>query len=391
MKHPLVADLVEILSRMAPPALAEEWDAVGLQLGDPSRPVARTMVALDPTNDVVDQAVTAGCTLLVTHHPLIFRPVARIVSTDPAGAVILRAAAANLAIFVMHTNFDSVRGGLNDLLARVAGLIDSSPLVPAPSRFVKLVVFVPAGHGDRVRAALSPFAAPIGDYVECTFRVGGTGTFRPLPGASPFVGEIGELEEVDELRLEILIEREKIDQVLEVLRRVHPYEEPAFDIHPVSQADGRSGLGRFGSLPEPAPLDDYARHISASLGVPVRVYGDGSRPVRTVAVCSGSGKSLIRASAARGADLLLTGDIGHHDALDAEMRGLSLIDAGHFGTERIMVSAVARTLREETALRGYQVDILEAVEHPPHREIHADGPTIFMTERGHVCTDRSDC
>lgn len=377
MKRPLVADLTEILSKMAPPALAEEWDTVGLQLGDLSQPVERAMVALDPAKGVIEQAVTAGCTLLVTHHPLIFRPISRIVSSDPTGTLILRAATSGLALFAMHTNYDSVRGGLNDLLARAAGVVDPVPLVPAPSRFVKLVVFVPGSHCDLLRESLSPFAALIGNYADCTFRVAGFGTFRPLPGASPFVGEIGAVEEVGEFRLEMLIERERIEQAVSALRRVHPYEEPAYDIHPVSQSDGRNGLGRIGRLPEPAALDDYARRVSAALGVQVRVFGDGSRPVRRVAVCSGSGRSLIRSAAACGADLLLTGDIGHHDAHEAEMRGISLIDAGHFGTERMMVSAVARTLREETARLGYAVDILEAAEHSPHREILADGPKIY--------------
>ncbi|GAB4302868.1 MAG: Nif3-like dinuclear metal center hexameric protein [Desulfuromonadia bacterium] len=370
MNLPHVSDIVEILAGIAPPALAEEWDSTSLQLGDPRRIVERIMVALDPDDRVVDQAIATRSSLLVTHHPLIFKPLPRLVTTDPLASLIIRAVSADLAIFSMHTNFDSVDGGLNDLLAQAVGVLDTEVLIPSPPRFLKLVVFIPVEHEERVRCALSPLAAPIGQYRDCTFRTTGDGTFRPLVGASPFIGTVGSLEEVNEVRLELLIERERTSYVLKTLREVHPYEEPAYDLYPVEQADTHNGLGRIGRLPQPITLGEYAEQVSATLGGPVRLYGARERRVARVALCSGSGASLIGTAAARGADLLLTGDIRHHDAHEARMRGLSLIDASHFATERLMVPSVAGRLRESLAARNYRVDVLEADETRPWTDIH---------------------
>jgi len=369
MNIPHVSDIVEILSGIAPPSLAEEWDSTGLQLGDPGQEVDRVMVALDPDEGVIDQAIATRCSLLVTHHPLLFRPVSRIVTHDPLSRLIVRAITARLAIVSMHTNFDSVAGGLNDLLAQAAGVVDPAVLVSLPSRFLKLVVFVPADHEQQLRSALSPHAASIGAYRDCTFRTPGVGTFRPLEGASPFIGSVGSLEEVEEVRIELLIERDRRDRVLATLRRVHPYEEPAFDLYPVSQEDRSNGVGRIGTLPEPLTLGEYAQRISSALGTPVRLYGEAVKRVTRVALCTGSGSSLIGAASARGADVLVTGDIRHHDALDARMRGLALIDAGHFGTERLMVRAVAGRLRESLAAGNHRVEVLEAVESRPWVDI----------------------
>jgi len=192
MKIPKTADIVGIINKIAPAALAEAWDNSGLQIGDPAAEVTRVMVALDPTPDVIDSAIAASCQLLVTHHPLIFKPLKTISTATPHGALIQKAIKGGLSIVSMHTNYDIAGGGLNDLLASKIGISSCVPLkVTANLELIKLVVFVPAAQLEKLRSVLFPFAATQGDYRDCSFAAEGVGTFTPLEGAEPFTGTAG--------------------------------------------------------------------------------------------------------------------------------------------------------------------------------------------------------
>ena len=340
---------------MAPPGLAEDWDNSGLQVGDPAMPVKRIMVALDPTPDAVKAAISSECQLLLTHHPLIFKPQKSISTSTQQGRTIHTAIGNGLAIVCMHTNYDIVPGGLNDLLADRVGLAECQPLqVTARQELVKLVVFVPAEHLDPVRSALFPYAEQLGLYRDCSFVAPGEGTFTPLDGAAPFIGTTGKLERVAEQRLELLLDRANLARAVKALLTAHPYEEPAFDIYPLLQEGTQQGLGRLGRLPAPLRLDDYAARIGMELKAPgVRYVGAPDLMVSKVALCSGSGASLLRCAARAGADVLVTGDVKYHEARDAEELGIALIDAGHFPTEVIMVPAASRRLTELLAQAGF--------------------------------------
>jgi dinuclear metal center YbgI/SA1388 family protein len=355
MKIPKVADIVGIINKIAPSELAEAWDNPGLQVGDPAAEVTRVMVALDPTPDVVDSAITASCQLLVTHHPLIFKPLKSISSANPLGAVIQKAIKGGVAIVTLHTNYDIAVGGLNDVLARKIGLLDSVPLkITASAELVKLVVFVPVDHLDRVRSALFPFSAPQGNYRDCSFAADGTGTFVPLEGAEPFSGTVGLLSKVPEERLELLITAAQMSRAVKALLAVHPYEEPAFDLYPLLNKGAKRGLGRIGRLPESLTLAEYADRLRNVLSAPVlRYVGDPNAAISKVALCSGSGASLLRDAAKAGADVLVTGDVKYHEAREAEDCGLAVIDAGHYPTEIIMVHEIAERLGQTFVTAGY--------------------------------------
>jgi hypothetical protein len=219
---------------------------------------------------------------------------------------------------------------------------------------VKLVVFVPVDQLDRVRSALFPFSAQLGDYRDCSFAAGGVGTFTPLEGAEPFTGTIGELARVHEERLELLIERALLPRAVKSLLAAHPYEEPAFDIYPLLNEGEKLGLGRVGRLPEPLTLAEYAGQLKSVLSAPaLRYVGDPAAVISKVALCSGSGASLLHDAARSGADVLVTGDIKYHEARDAEDLGLTLIDAGHFPTEIIMVQEMTERLGRLLDTAGY--------------------------------------
>jgi dinuclear metal center YbgI/SA1388 family protein len=364
MKIPKVTDIAGIINKIAPPALAEAWDNPGLQVGDPAGEVSRIMVALDPTPTSVSAALAASCQLLITHHPLIFKPLKSISTGTPLGATIHRAISGGLSIISLHTNYDIASGGLNDLLADKIGLVSAIPLkVTTTCELIKLVLFVPVGHLEQVRSALFPFTAAQGNYRDCSFAAGGIGTFTPSEGAHPFIGEVGGLSEVPEERLEILLLRTQISHALKALRGVHPYEEPAFDLYPLLNEGEKLGLGRIGRLSAPIPLGEYAAQLRSILIAPsLRYVGDPATSISKVALCSGSGASLLREAARAGADVLVTGDVKYHEARDAEDLGIALIDAGHFPTEIIMVCEMAERLGGSMVAAGYKNCHVEACQ-----------------------------
>jgi putative NIF3 family GTP cyclohydrolase 1 type 2 len=251
-----LSDVVEVLERLHPPGWAETWDAVGLVLGDPDAPVRRVLLAVDPVEAVAAEAVDGGYDLLVTHHPLWLGGTTSMAATTPKGRLAHRLVQAGCGLFVAHTNADVAEPGVSDALAETLALRDLRPLRPRPAEPLdKLVAFVPTEDVDRLLDALADAGAgQVGDYERCAWTTTGTGTFRPLDGASPAIGAVGRVETVDETRLEVVLPRERRSRVLRAMLTAHPYEEPAYDVLELATVDGRRGLGRVGELPEPLRL-----------------------------------------------------------------------------------------------------------------------------------------
>jgi dinuclear metal center YbgI/SA1388 family protein len=360
MITPKISDIVGIINKLAPFASAEEWDNVGLQVGDPAAPAEKIMVALDPGKDVLEAAVAAGCQCLLTHHPFIFKPLKRISLADPLGGLLAVAIKNDLAVISLHTNLDIAQGGVNDLLAGLLEVASSEPLkITGREEFVKLAVFVPRGSEAQVLESLFRFSGFIGNYSDCSFQVAGTGTFKPLDGAKPFIGEAGKRESAEESRIEVLLRKEDVTAAVNALVKAHPYEEPAYDLYPLLNRGKSSGLGRIGLLREETTLGHFAAAVKNHLDVQtLRFVGAAGRKVRKVALCGGSGSFLMRDAWKQGADVLVTGDVKYHEAREAETLGLALIDAGHFATERPMIQGVAELLRGELANRKFTAEVL---------------------------------
>ncbi|MBI2297971.1 MAG: Nif3-like dinuclear metal center hexameric protein [Armatimonadetes bacterium] len=336
------------LAEFAPPVLAESWDNVGLLVGDPAAEVRRVLATLDVTAAVHDEAGRLGAELIVTFHPPIFKPLPRVRADEASSCEVWRAVREGRGLYATHTALDAARPGTSDWLAEALGVRVDGVLRAAERRGdVKLVTFVPAEQVGQVAAALAEGGAGrIGAYAECSFRSTGVGTFRGLAGAHPAVGEAGVLEEVDEVRLEMLVPESRVGGVVQALRAAHPYEEPAFDLYPLRNSGGDVGLGRVGLLPEPEPLGEFAERVRGVLGAGgVSWVGEAARPVRRVAVMGGSGTSLLDDARRAGAEVYVTGDVKHHDALRAQRSGLALVDPGHWATERPVIGATARWLR----------------------------------------------
>lgn len=341
-----VQDIMHSMERWAPAAWAYEWDNVGLSLGHPNQPVTRVVTCLSVTEAVQAFAVKHGAEMIVSHHPLIFKPPKSLRADQPQNALVLNLAAAGIACFSAHTNLDVAPGGVNHVLADLLELVDQRPLLPAPQAGqVKLVCFVPDDHLPEIRDAVAEAGAGvIGNYSHCTYSSPGTGTFRGEEGANPYVGEVGQLHQEPERRFEVVVRKAILGKVLRALVKAHPYEEPAYDIYPLQGGDPDVGLGRRGRLVEPTTLGDFAAQVRDRLNLNhARIVGSLDRKVSRVAVMGGSGGGEAFRMAPD-IDVYVTGDIKYHEAEAAQQRGLALIDAGHAGTENPIVPVLAQYL-----------------------------------------------
>jgi dinuclear metal center YbgI/SA1388 family protein len=358
-----VGEVIEALDEWFDPRWAEPWDAVGLVCGDPPEPVERVLLAVDAVPDTVREALETGAQLLVTHHPLLLTGVHGIPANDPKGALVHSLIRHGIAHFVAHTNADVADPGVSDALAARLGLTDLRPLdAQDEPPLDKLVVFVPHENaGTLIDALAAAGAGRVGDYERCAWTTQGAGTFRPLAGARPAIGVVGQVEQVPETRVEMVVPRHRRRDVLAALRTTHPYEEPAFDLLVSAALPGRRGTGRVGTLPRPVELSEFVRHAAAvlpSTAWGLRAAGDPRRRVETVAVCGGSGGSLVETARRAGADAYLTADLKHHPAVEAVTErggdGMALVDAAHWATEAPWLDAVADALR---ARFGTNVDV----------------------------------
>ena len=367
-------DVIAVLEHAYDPSWAESWDAVGLVCGDPVAAVQRVHFAVDPVAVVVDEALASGADLLVTHHPLYLGGTTTVAATNAKGSVVHRLIGGGCALYVAHTNADVAAPGVSDALAATIGLQDVRPLQahsdPNPE---KLVTFVPADDVDAVLDALAAAGAGvIGDYDRCAFLSDGTGTFRPGATTNPTIGTPGQVERVEETRVEMVVAAGARSAVVRALLAAHPYEEPAFDLIPlVAPASGR-GLGRIGELAEPMTLESFTA-LAARLLPPtawgVRAAGDPERPVRTVAVCGGSGGGLAETAARAGADVLLTADLKHHATSEViEDDVVALVDAAHWATEWPWLAQAANLLATAATV---ETTVSTIVTDP--WTVHADG------------------
>jgi dinuclear metal center YbgI/SA1388 family protein len=342
-----VAQIAEAVDRIAPLALAEEWDNCGLQVGDPEAEVNRVLVALTPLPEVFEVAEEKGADFLLFHHPLVFDPLKTIDTSSYPGGLLARAIRNGHAVYAAHTSYDAAPAGVSVALARTLGLGAPLRVLSPRGALRKLVVFVPEENVDAVAKALAEVGAGvIGDYTECTFRTRGTGTFRGGDETNPYLGEKGRLEEVEEVRIETVVPAHTVDRAVEAATAAHPYEEMALDVYPVEGSPGGCGYGRLGTLPDRLTAGELREHVSESLGFPSRLVADPERRIETVAALGGSGGSFIPEAAASGAHAYVTGDVDYHDALLAQSLGLTVIDAGHAATELPSLEPLALRLAE---------------------------------------------
>lgn len=355
---PTLRDVVAALDARYEPQWAAQWDAVGTVVGDPESDITKILFAVDPVQAVVDEAVGWGADLLVTHHPLFLRGVTTVAASTPKGRLVHQLIRGGIALHTCHTNADSPARGVSESMALALAIVDPRPLESdsAGERHDLWILYVPEDDATRVAEAMhNAGAGAIGDYDRAMFSHPGTGQFRPLDGAHPAIGEIGAVESVHERRLEVVAPPTLREAVRAAMLAAHPYEEVAYSViaaepRPAERSTAR-GSGRIGMLAEPTTLGAFAETVAATLPAhhsATRVAGDLGRPVRTVAVCGGSGDFLLDAAQAAGADVYVTSDLRHHPVSEHRENpsACAVIDVPHWAAEWTWLPVAAADLAQ---------------------------------------------
>ncbi len=351
-------EICKAMEEIAPCGLAMGFDNVGLLVGDENADVTKVLFALEASNDVIDEAIDLGADMIISHHPIMLSPIKRLTAGYGDGAIAYRLARNGINFFAAHTNLDIAKGGVNDVLSRLIGLEHIKGLEPYYEKdYKKIVVFVPESHAEKVQSAMfKAGAGKIGDYGDCSFSVMGQGTFKVPKDRQPFIGRRGSFERTTEARIETIVPGYLLNKVLTEMIKVHPYEEVAYDVFSLDHCPGKESMGRVGILEKPISLDEFAVMVSNALKINgCQVMGEKTKKISKVAVCSGSGGSVIGWAKSKGADVLVTGEMKHHEILAATEMGICVIMAGHFATERVVLPELIEHLQSTIDAVQYSV------------------------------------
>jgi dinuclear metal center YbgI/SA1388 family protein len=343
-----ISELIKALELLAPPDLQEEYDNAGWIVGQEDQETAGCLVCLDVTEEVMDEAVSKNCRLVISHHPLIFEPLRRITGKTMTEKIVIKAIKQGIAIYSVHTNLDNVIHGVNEMLGSKLGLTELKILNRKRGALKKLVTFCPEDHAGNVRDAIfQAGAGQIGEYDQCSFNAKGLGTFRGGDATNPFVGKKGEVHFEPEIRMETIFPAWLEKPVVEALLDAHPYEEVAYDIYPLDNLYDKAGAGMIGELPAEMPLEEFLQMLKEVLRIPyLRHSKPTGKKVRRVAICGGSGSFLIPEAIRQQADVFVSADIKYH-AFQETVGKLVIIDAGHFETEQFTCDLIAGYLIEK--------------------------------------------
>jgi len=342
-----ISEITAHLETIAPVHFQESYDNAGLITGDSSLDCTGIITCLDATEAVIDEAINNKCNLVVAHHPIIFRGLKKLTGKNYVERTVLKAIKNDIAIYAIHTNLDNIKKGVNNKIAEKLALQNLQVLQPKENILKKLVTFAPKDKAEDVRKAL--FAAgggELGKYSECSFNTEGTGTFKPLEGADPFVGEIGKRHEENEMKIEVIFPGYIEDKIIRAMIEAHPYEEVAYDIISLGNYLSDVGSGMIGELQEPVDETQLMADIKSAFQLKVLKHTAlMGKKIQKVAICGGAGSFLIPVALANRADVYITSDIKYHEFFDAE--NMVLIDMGHYESEQFTIDLLDAVLREK--------------------------------------------
>lgn len=343
-----IRDLISVIEAFAPPELQEDYDNAGLITGMASWDCTGALCTLDVTPEVVAEAQTKGCNLIIAHHPIVFRGLKRINGKNYIEQVVIQAIKNDIAIYAAHTNLDHVLLGVSGMIAKKLGLQNTSILQPKHKVLRRLITFAPTDKAEAVRDAIfAAGAGHIGKYSECSFNSEGTGTFKAEAGADPFVGEVGKRHHEKETKIEIVYPFFLEQQVVKALIDNHPYEEVAYDIFTMDNVHWGIGAGVVGELEQPADEKEFLKFVGKTFNARgirhTRLLG---KPIKKVAVCGGAGSFLIKNALQAGADIYITADVKYHEFFDADGR-MVLADIGHYESEQFTTQLLHELLVEK--------------------------------------------
>jgi len=345
-----VRDITRVLEVWAPPVLQESYDNSGLLVGDPNAKVTKVLVSLDCTEEVVAEAEQEGAEMIVSHHPIIFTGLKRLTGRNYVERTVLRAIKSGIALYAIHTNLDNVLTGVNQELATALGCKPESLKILRPKAELlhHVTVYCPEAEAQVVRDAMfKAGAGSIGDYNKVSFNIKGEGTFTPEEGADPFVGKFGEDQVESEIKIEVLVESWLSKAVVSAAISVHPYEEVAYFIAPLTNKDKYIGAGMIGELPHPVKWEDFLDGAKSALNAShIKHTQAPKKMVSRIAVCGGSGSFLLRDAMSKNADVFVTSDFKYHEYFDADGKIL-IADVGHYESEWRTSALIANVIKHK--------------------------------------------
>jgi len=367
-------EIIKYIESWAPKEIAWSKDNVGLQVGSAERKVKNIFLSLDLNMKVLNEAITKNCNLIINHHPLLFNPIRKIdIDKDPISLILEKIIKHDVTLYSAHTNLDFTKDGVSFELAKTLKLKNIRFLTNLKSIQYKLIIFVPDSHLEIVANTIfKDGGGIIGEYSNCSFRTSGEGTFKGSEKASPSLGKKLSFEIVNEVKLEVIIDSWKLGKIISEVKKVHPYEEIAYDVYPLNNENSNYGMGAVGEIDKPMEMDEFLVHVAKCLKIKNFRHTKGNRKkIKTVAVCGGSGSELIPDAIKVGADSFITADIKYHTFLDNEER-LCLIDAGHYETEILVLKELNKRLSDVTIGKKIKV----------YKYNSSTNPVIFYNNSG---------
>ena len=331
----IVQDVINHLEELAPLAYAEDFDNVGLLVGNKDSKVSGILVTLDTIEAVVDEAIENNCNLIVSFHPIIFQGLKKLTGKTYVERVVMKAIKNDIAIFAIHTALDNALQGVNDMICEQLELTNKRILIPQSETIKKLTTFVPKNESKKLREALfNVGAGEIGNYSHCSFNVNGIGTFNGNQNSNPVIGEKGITHEEEEVNITVTYAKHLETKILKTLFETHSYEEVAYEITTLENKNQHIGMGMIGELKEPMDENSFLNFLKTKMNTKaIRHSGLLDKPIKKVAVLGGSGSFAINAAKASDADIYITSDLKYHDFFTAENQ-MILADIGHYESEQ---------------------------------------------------------
>ena len=364
-----VSDIVDLMNQLAPPEKAMNWDAVGLQVGSMESIVDTVFVTLDLTPKSLAEGKRHQSQMIITHHPFLFHPLKHVITDEWNGSIIQDLLKSDISLFSAHTNMDITWGGLNDWVARKIGLNEITVLDETGMESAyKIVVFIPETYEESLAKALGDIGAGhIGKYSHCSFRITGTGAFKPLKGSNPSIGRHGKMEYVKEVRFETIVPENLVDKAIRTMEDTHPYEEVAYDLIRIDNSGSRYGIGRKGCISKAQTPQQMVNRLKKIFGIKKLQWVPGVHSyISQIAILTGSGASAIKAAADAGCHALITGDVKYHDAQEAESAGIHIFDVSHFDSEKCFIHITTQYLTQAFRERNWEIRVIsdEISENP---------------------------
>tara|TARA_B100001175_G_C19491448_1_gene632825 strand:+ start:886 stop:1980 length:1095 start_codon:yes stop_codon:yes gene_type:complete len=343
-----IKEITQYLENIAPLAYQEAYDNSGLIVGDKNNNVNSVLITLDCTEDVIDEAINNNCNLIISHHPIIFTGIKSITGSNYVERTIIKAIKNNIAIYSIHTNLDNVSNGVSAKIAEIIGLDECSILAPKRNLLRHLVVYSPYSYAENIRSALfAAGAGKIGNYDKCSFSSKGNGTYRANKKCNPYLGKIGELHKEKEERIEVIFPIDKERDIINSLKKNHPYEEVAYQIYVLDNLYENIGSGIIGILPDEVGIYDFLDIVKIKMKTEcIRYTNLVNKKIKKVAICGGSGSFLISDAVSAGADIFITSDVKYHDFFDAD-NDIIVADIGHYESEQFTKELIYELLSKK--------------------------------------------